>query len=671
MSKINGLPPTIGIKDPQMRLWAEAMSSAWDVRNGARPSADGDRFVRMDEIGGLAGRAVARILTGAAGMHPPRPGDPTQEYEDVVRAVQNIVTSHPLYELLRTPISMIEAPRQKLQELLDRVTTETKERISSVQAEAATRAQALLDEAAARAGGDQSLQTQINTIVAAGSSDTATILAALQDEQIARVDGDTAEATSRQTLAVQMRGDYAGTDLNQLTTGLLYSERQARISADGVIVTSVTALNARMGTAEAAITSEQTARVNADSALSTSLSGLTARMNTAEAAIVSEQTARSTADAAFTSSLTALTSRVTTAEAAIVSEQTTRANADSAFTSSLTALTSRVSTAEASILTEQTTRSNKDNSLAQALNTIWASIGGSQALIQDGALAAVSPAAVQATKWQQVQAAVTDPNTGQVSTTAIKEDLRAYASLVDGSLNATWSVRANVNGVISGIGLMTTTGAGSAPGTATSQVMIMADRLSLVSPANNALKPVPFSVDSLGNAVFTGTVFAANGVFGGSLNAATGTFSGSLTAQAVNAVDTVNIAGEAVSIVGTASVYSSQTDITRDTLVYGFYMPKAGTASLMIVARAHGGFPSNARVDWWVHCSNGASAGSEANPWYFTGALAGASFVIPLQLNLGVGTWYVYVEAKSSGVTTNPQGSRGFNVEIMNIRRFR
>ncbi len=64
-------------------------------------------------------------------------------------------------------------------------------------------------------------------------------VAALQDERSARISGDatnagqiTAESTARQTLATQLRGDYAGSDLAGLTTGLLHSERTARSSGD-------------------------------------------------------------------------------------------------------------------------------------------------------------------------------------------------------------------------------------------------------------------------------------------------------------------------------------------------------------------------------------------------------------------------------------------------------
>lgn len=49
-----------------------------------------------------------------------------------------------------------------------------------------------------------------------------------------------------------------------------------------------------------------------------------------------------------------------------------------------------------------------------------------------------------------------------------------------------------------------------------------------------------------GNGTFSGALNAATGTFSGALNAATGTFSGTLTAFAINAVDTINIRGEAV-----------------------------------------------------------------------------------------------------------------------------
>jgi len=63
---------------------------------------------------------------------------------------------------------------------------------------------------------------------------------------------------------------------------------------------------------------------------------------------------------------------------------------------------------------------------------------------------------------------------------------------------------------------------------------------------------------SNGDASFAGALSAATGSFAGSLSAATGTFSGTLTASAINAVNTINIAGNAVTVPQVSSASGSQ-----------------------------------------------------------------------------------------------------------------
>lgn len=57
---------------------------------------------------------------------------------------------------------------------------------------------------------------------------------------------------------------------------------------------------------------------------------------------------------------------------------------------------------------------------------------------------------------------------------------------------------------------------------------------------------------------------AATGTFSGSLSAASGTFSGTLTASAINAVNTINIAGEAVTVPRGGMVTGYTTSLTGD-----------------------------------------------------------------------------------------------------------
>lgn len=248
--------------------------------------------------------------------------------------------------------------------------------------EATDRAAAILAEATTRAGADTDLQTQINLLSAASSGGFQELLAALQEEQTARTSADAAEAASRETLATQVRGTYTGTDVAQLTTGLLYNERVARSTADSTISSTVTALQSTVtnnyNTLNAAITSEATTRANADTAESTARQALAARVTTAEsdidtntAAISSEASARANADTALGTRIDTLTATVTTNNStltsAIQTEQTARANADTALTSSINTLQSTVTTNNttltAAVQTEATTRATVDNGL--------------------------------------------------------------------------------------------------------------------------------------------------------------------------------------------------------------------------------------------------------------------------------------------------------------------
>jgi hypothetical protein len=68
---------------------------------------------------------------------------------------------------------------------------------------------------------------------------------------------------------------------------------------------------------------------------------------------------------------------------------------------------------------------------------------------------------------------------------------------------------------------------------------------------------------SAATGTFSGALSAATGTFSGELSAATGTFSGSLTASAVNAVDTINIRGDAV-VVPAAKENTSTLTLTND-----------------------------------------------------------------------------------------------------------
>lgn len=239
-------------------------------------------------------------------------------------ALTGSITESQLYSTLASRINLIDAASS--------VAGSVNARLAQ---EATNRAQAILDEAAARANGDSNLQTQINTIVAATSGDLGDVIAAVEAEQTARTNADAAEAAARETLATQIRGSYTGTDVAALTTGLLYNERVARVSADSAEASARSALAATVtnnyNTLNSAITSEATARANGDTALSNQITTLTATVNSNTAAIQTEAIARANADSSLSSSITTLQASVSSNTTAIQTEATARANADNSL----------------------------------------------------------------------------------------------------------------------------------------------------------------------------------------------------------------------------------------------------------------------------------------------------------------------------------------------------
>lgn len=159
--------------------------------------------------------------------------------------------------------------------------------------------------------------------VAIGRPTPGASTAALEEERTARVNADATEAAARQTLAAQVRGGYDGTDPSQLTSGLIYSERQVRITAEQAISQSVTAL--------------QTDYNNNKTSVQQSLDTLTNKTTSNANAITSlSSTVDKKADA---TALNALTTRVSTVEGTVTSQ----GNSITSLTSSLNTLKNQTS----------------------------------------------------------------------------------------------------------------------------------------------------------------------------------------------------------------------------------------------------------------------------------------------------------------------------------------
>ena len=156
---------------------------------------------------------------------------------------------------LSSRIELIDGPAELANSVNERMKREFTDRVAAVSLEATTRAQAILDEAAARGAAitseqtarqnaDSSLASSITTLTASVNTNNQTLTSAIQAEAQARADGDSSEATQRNTLATQLRGSYTGNNLADITTGLIYQERQARSSQDNSLAQQISLLTA-------------------------------------------------------------------------------------------------------------------------------------------------------------------------------------------------------------------------------------------------------------------------------------------------------------------------------------------------------------------------------------------------------------------------------------------
>ncbi|MFT4091338.1 MAG: hypothetical protein QM645_11440, partial [Asticcacaulis sp.] len=130
-------------------------------------------------------------------------------------------------------------------------------------------------------------------------------------------DALTASVNKTDSLAVQMRGNYNGSDLSQVTNGLLHQERTARATADSAQNAAITSLTNDLAAANTAINLKASA--SALEALTTTVTGQGNSLTLQGSAITSLQNTLNhpttgLASRASATALTALESRVTAAE---------------------------------------------------------------------------------------------------------------------------------------------------------------------------------------------------------------------------------------------------------------------------------------------------------------------------------------------------------------------
>ena len=326
-----------------------------------------------------------------------------------------------------------------------KITKEIQDRTTAVAAEAAARAAGLLAEATARGtaitneatlrtNADSALAQQITTLTATAAGTYATI-AALQAEQTARADGDSAQAAARETLAVQLRGSYSGTDVTQLSAGLVFSERQARVTADSALSSRSDALEATVNNSTTGLVATRATLINnyytkasTDDAISASSSALTTNFN---------------------NTLTGYTT-----SSYLTQNYYTKSGADSAIAVKVGELRTEIAdpvtgyATKATLTSQYFTQTQTNSAITGQINTLKAEIA--------------------------------DPVNGYAKTAAVQQNFFAKA---DGqALQGQYTVKIDLNGHVSGFGLASTL-VGNTP---TSAFIVRADRFAVVDPASTA-----------------------------------------------------------------------------------------------------------------------------------------------------------------------------------------
>ena len=432
------------------------------------------------------------------------------------------------------------------------IQAEASARTTALSAEASTRAQALIDEALARSNGDAAVEQQITTLTSTTLPGNYASIAALQQEATARTDADSAEATSRETLATQMRGSYNGTDVNQLSAGLVFSEKTSRVTADsalssrsdvleatvnnpttGLVATRATLTNdyytsaqadsaistatqslasiASLGnyTTTADLTSTYYTRADTDSAISTATQNLVSTTTlgnyTTTADLTVNYYTRTDTDSAISTatqnlvSNTALGNYTTTAD--LNTNYYTKTDANSAIASAVNALGATVTGADyatnATLTTNYYTKTQTDSAISSAVTTLSATVTGADyatnATLTNNYY--TSAQADQAIASATSTLVATSTLAGYPTSAAVEQN---YFAKADGeSLEGQYTVKIGTTAgnppinYVAGFGLATTS---SQAGGNTSQFLVAANRFAVVGPNGTGL--VPFTVQT-------------------------------------------------------------------------------------------------------------------------------------------------------------------------------
>lgn len=133
--------------------------------------------------------------------------------------------------------------------------------------------------------------------------------AQVQNLLTAMTAADSAEAAARNTLAVQLRGNYDGTDPAQLVTGIIYNERQTRVTAEQAISSNVNTLRTDYNANKASVTQRLDTLTSENQSQAQALTQLQSDLSTANGKITANSNAITSLQSTVTQQGNTLTSQ--------------------------------------------------------------------------------------------------------------------------------------------------------------------------------------------------------------------------------------------------------------------------------------------------------------------------------------------------------------------------
>ncbi|WPJ56021.1 hypothetical protein RCIP0100_00018 [Klebsiella phage RCIP0100] len=133
--------------------------------------------------------------------------------------------------------------------------------------------------------------------------------AQIQDLRTAMTAADSAEAAARNTLAVQLRGNYDGTDPSKLVTGIIFNERQTRVTAEQAIASDVNTLRTDYNANKASVTQRLDTLTSENQSQAQALTQLQSGLSTANGKITANSNAITSLQSTVTQQGSTLTSQ--------------------------------------------------------------------------------------------------------------------------------------------------------------------------------------------------------------------------------------------------------------------------------------------------------------------------------------------------------------------------